>query len=150
MTGANLCVPQLGIKVPYTPGTCAIIRGNGLEHLVQDYTGPRFFVIGTNHEACKKHAWRKLGRLPPLPPLNPNPLKPKASDLEEDEEDEEDSDDYLSDGPCINRGTDDDDEGNMEWTNEMLHGPRSLTRDPYSPTASSSSSDTMSVSENEE
>lgn len=30
---------------------------------MQDYSGPRFFVIGTNHEACRSHAMRKLWTL---------------------------------------------------------------------------------------
>lgn len=63
MIGANLCLPQLGVKVPYASGACAILRGSGLEHLVQDYSGPRFFVIGTTHEACRSHAMRKLWTL---------------------------------------------------------------------------------------
>ncbi|KAK4447927.1 hypothetical protein QBC34DRAFT_381764 [Podospora aff. communis PSN243] len=67
-TGGALCLPQLGIKVPYSPGTCAIIRRDGLEHLVQDYSGPRFFVIGTNHESVRRHGLRMIGKLPPLPP----------------------------------------------------------------------------------
>lgn len=67
MIGTNLCLPQLGVKMPYASGACAILRGSGLEHLVHDYSGPRFFDIGTNHEACRRHAMRKLGRLPALP-----------------------------------------------------------------------------------
>jgi hypothetical protein len=45
-----------------------LIRGNRLEHLVQDFTPPRFFAIGTNHERTKKYAFRKMGRLPKFPP----------------------------------------------------------------------------------
>ncbi|KAK8013915.1 hypothetical protein PG990_007211 [Apiospora arundinis] len=67
-TGGNLCLPQLNLKVPYQSGSCALIRGGGMEHLVTDFTGPRFFVVGTNHETARKYAMRKLGRLPPLPP----------------------------------------------------------------------------------
>ncbi|KAK8090051.1 hypothetical protein PG997_005012 [Apiospora hydei] len=66
-TGGNLCLPQLGLKVPYRPGACALLRGSGLEHLVTDFRGPRFFVVATNHETSKKYAWRAMGRLPPLP-----------------------------------------------------------------------------------
>jgi hypothetical protein len=102
--GANLCVPQLGLKVTYAPGACTIIRGNGLDHLVQDYTGPRFFVIGTNHETCKKHALRNLGRLPPLPPRS---LKRKNN--QEGQQAPRDQEDELE-SPCINLRTDDEDE----------------------------------------
>ena len=83
MLGANLCLPQLGSKVPYAPGACAIIPGDLLEHLVEDHSGPRFFVIGTNHETCRKHALRKLGRLPPLPDPQPRTLKRKLAEYRE-------------------------------------------------------------------
>lgn len=67
--GGNLCVPDLGIKVPYRPGTCLIIRGGALDHLVQDFMGTRYFIICTNHESCRQHALRKMGdpRAKPLP-----------------------------------------------------------------------------------
>ena len=127
--GANLCLPQLGVKVPYLPGACAILRGSGLEHLVQDYSGPRFFVIGTNHESCKRHAMRKLGRLPPLPDRGPRVLKRVKTDRPDSQTQEEapvwkDDDDEPIDGPCINMGA--DEEADTEWTNERLHGPAVL------------------------
>lgn len=68
MAGGNLCLPQLSLKVQYKPGACAVLRGNGLEHLVEDYVPPRRFVIGTSHEPVRRHARRKLGLEPPLPP----------------------------------------------------------------------------------
>ncbi|KAK5652931.1 hypothetical protein OQA88_9410 [Cercophora sp. LCS_1] len=129
-TAANLCFPQLGIKVPYAPGACAIIRGHGLEHLVQDYSGPRFFVIGTNHESCKRHAWRRLGRLPPLPPPVPRGQKRKGRDKSGESsqvgESDDSSDSEADYGPCRNDGNDQDDEDEIVWTNEMLHGAAAL------------------------
>ena len=127
--GANLCLPQLGVKVPYLPGACAILRGSGLEHLVQDYSGPPFFVIGTNHESCKRHSMRKLGRLPPLPERGPRVFKRMKTDRPDSQTQEEapvwkDDDDEPIDGPCINMGA--DEEADTEWTNERLHGPAVL------------------------
>ena len=56
--GGNLCLPLFGCKVPYQPGSVALIRGHHLEHLVTDFTGPRYFVVGTNHESTKQAVWR--------------------------------------------------------------------------------------------
>ncbi|KAK8048601.1 hypothetical protein PG994_010331 [Apiospora phragmitis] len=107
----------LGVKVPYRPGACALLRGGGLEHLVTDFQGPRFFVVATNHETSKKYAWRAKGRLPPLPP------KPDRRRRTSNSTDEEAPGPWM---PCINKGTDDDDEDQIRWTNSALHGPRAL------------------------
>jgi hypothetical protein len=93
-----------------------VIRGTGLDHLVSDYSGPRFFIIGTNHESVKRCASRKLGRLPPLQP------KPKRewtceSDSEEDY-------DGVMETTCINNGGDEDDD--IHYTNRELHGAGAL------------------------
>ncbi|KAK8086019.1 hypothetical protein PG994_000993 [Apiospora phragmitis] len=50
-TGGNLCLPQLGIKVPYAPGACTVLRGDRMDHFVADYTGPRYNFVGTHHES---------------------------------------------------------------------------------------------------
>ncbi|RYP73563.1 hypothetical protein DL770_007753 [Monosporascus sp. CRB-9-2] len=121
--GASLCVSQLNVMVKYAAGACACLRGNGLDHLVQDYSGPRFFVIGTNHETCKKYAWRKLGRLPPLAPL-PTRRKKSTATQPSDEHQEQVGDPgepLQLDTPCINEGSDEQYEGDFEWTNETLH-----------------------------
>ena len=110
--GANLCLPQPGVKVLYASGACA----SGLEHLVQDYSGPQFFVIGTDHEACRRHAMRKLGRLPALPDPPPRTYKrmkagppPDSQALREAAAEEDDEDEPLE-GPCINVGTDEEED----------------------------------------
>ncbi|KAI3337572.1 hypothetical protein HD806DRAFT_43758 [Xylariaceae sp. AK1471] len=141
--GGNLCIPQLGIKVKYDPGTCAILRGTALDHLVQDYERTRFFIIGTNHESCKRYAWRELGRLPPLPPRK---KKRPAAILEESSEEvattrgiagEKDAKNDNHDGdevggfrpmeaPCVNIRSDDDDDDEIQWTNDLLHGSAAL------------------------
>ncbi|RYP67437.1 hypothetical protein DL769_005769 [Monosporascus sp. CRB-8-3] len=119
---ASLCVPQLNVMVKYAAGACACLRGNGLDHLVQDYSGPRFFVIGTNHETCKKYAWRKLGRLPPLPPLPTRRKKGTTARPDEHQGQAGDLGEPLQlDTPCVNEGSDEQSDSDFEWTNETLH-----------------------------
>ncbi|KAK8066820.1 hypothetical protein PG997_013567 [Apiospora hydei] len=138
-TGGNLCIPQLGFRVRYAPGACAILRGDKMDHLVTDYSGPRYFVIGTHHESMRRHAMRKLremeaarqqqahreseekkdeeqeeqatGSAPSRPPQNPDPFAPADCRAH----DETAPDDGLAAGvfvetPCVNPGCDDDDE----------------------------------------
>ncbi|KAI0007275.1 hypothetical protein F4779DRAFT_643313 [Xylariaceae sp. FL0662B] len=113
--GGNLCLPQLGIKVPYGPGSCALIRGDALEHLVQDFSGPRFFTVGTNHESCRQFALRKLGKVEPLPPDYGSRKRRRATE------------DEQGDVVCAHQGSDEDDE--IEWTNQKIHGPAALVDD---------------------
>ncbi|KAK8878818.1 hypothetical protein PGQ11_000112 [Apiospora arundinis] len=125
-TGGNLCLPQLNLKVPYQSGSCALIRGGGMEHLVTDFTGPRFFVVGTNHETARKYAMRKLGRLPPLPPRGQWDQRDAAAREAypgEQEWPDDDDDDWQ---PCTHSGADDDDQDEMVWDDLELHGPRAL------------------------
>ena len=106
----HLCVPQLNLKVPYRPGACSVIRGTALYLLVEDYSGPRFFLIGTNHESVKRHVWRKLGRLPPLPP---------RGQLDAGPEDAEAKNEDVMGTTCVNER--DDDYDNIQYTNQELH-----------------------------
>ncbi|KAJ9148693.1 hypothetical protein NKR23_g5000 [Pleurostoma richardsiae] len=117
-TGGHLCLPQLGIKVPYQLGACALIRGTAINDLVQDYSGLRFFLIGTNHESIKRHAFRKMGRLPPLPPRGSGGDTP-------DEDDE-----ALMETTCVNMGDDRGDD--IEYTNKEVHGPAVLWQESSS------------------
>jgi hypothetical protein len=127
-TGGNLCVPQLGLKVTYQPGACAIIRGTALDHLVTDYTGTRFFLIGTNHESVKRNAWRALGRLPPLPPRRRGSRASPLSDMSSETDHEE-----AMNQTCVNHHSDDED--NIPYTNAERHGAGALEEtspwDPY-------------------
>lgn len=101
--GADLCLPQLDLKVKYAPGACAILRGNEMEHLVQDFEPPRWFIVGTNHKECRQNAWRKLGRAPPLPPAKNG--RKRAHEEMEEETDEV----AVIEGPLIDPVADADD-----------------------------------------
>ncbi|KAK8052933.1 hypothetical protein PG996_012234 [Apiospora saccharicola] len=119
-TGGNLCVPQLGIKTRYAPGACAVLRGDKLEHMVTDYTGPRYFIIGTNHESVKRHALRKMNGdpLPPPPPPPPHGEKPVYED--------DDEVGFPIETPCVQYGHDELDEPDRVWTNDELHEAAAL------------------------
>ncbi|KAI0024321.1 hypothetical protein F4780DRAFT_768939 [Xylariomycetidae sp. FL0641] len=130
-TGGNLCLPDLGVKVPYRPGTAAIVAGDVLEHLVLDYTGPRYFIIGTNHRAVQRRVLRDMGRLPPLEKEPEDALEGAMGmdgvDEAEayDEADALDEEERLAAVPCINWGDDDHDES-IVITNTYLHGGAAL------------------------
>ncbi|KAK7980185.1 hypothetical protein PG989_012642 [Apiospora arundinis] len=134
-----LASTQLGIKVPYAPGACAIVRGDKMGHLVADYSGPRYFIIGTNHESVKIHAVRKMKdghadmsvverhhkrnlRLKD----SPSPAHHQEGEEKEEEPDSEDDDPvtFPLETPCVNDGADSDgsdDSDDPDWTNWELH-----------------------------
>lgn len=140
-------MPELGIKVPYKPGTCAILRGSDLDHLVRDFKGTRYFIIATNHESSRQHALLKMGdpRAQPLPDPKPKGDSPEGVDKRrrrsdspldfDTEEVSEDSDDVGEiEAPCVNLRTDQDDK--PVYSNRDLHGPNVL----YSSSSSEASS----------
>ncbi|RYP11701.1 hypothetical protein DL767_011022 [Monosporascus sp. MG133] len=120
-TGGAMCIPQLGIKVPYRPGTCVLLRGSDMDHYVEDFSGPRFFTIGTHHDSCRQFAWRKLGR---PEPAGKEKKKKEAA--------------MRQNPPCINTGHDEDD---LQWTNQELHGPGALPLNSSSSSASAGSAE---------
>ncbi|KAK7955241.1 hypothetical protein PG988_015935 [Apiospora saccharicola] len=137
-TGGNLCIPDLGIKVTYAPGACTILRGDKMEHLVTDYSGPRYFVIGTNHEAVKRWAVRRMPGYQDEPGTESAAEAGPGGDKEaagaevvvRDEFDDPDEElvEFPPKTPCVNTGCDwDEDEvADHEWTNEELHGAAAL------------------------
>ncbi|KAK8002150.1 hypothetical protein PG991_014372 [Apiospora marii] len=151
-TGGNLCIPQLGFRVRYAPGACTILRGDKMDHLVTDFSGPRYFVIGTNHESVRRHAVRKMQQeesaqqqqgaeyeVPsPRPRGNPDPFAPadySSSSRNDDNtasEGEQNpyslAEEFAIETPCVNPGCDEDDEEVADhiWTNEELHEAAAL------------------------
>ncbi|KAK8137519.1 hypothetical protein PG984_003012 [Apiospora sp. TS-2023a] len=150
-TGGNLCIPHLGLRVRYAPGACTILRGDRMDHLVTDFSGHRYFVIGTNHESVRKHAVRKMRQAGPAqrdpdedeapstgPRSNPDPFAPADYSRSSKGDDETASEgqpdpDSLAEGfpietPCVNPGCDEDDEEVADhiWTNEELHEAAAL------------------------
>lgn len=121
--GGDLALPQLGMKVKYTSGTCAILRGDSLEHLVTDWSGTRYFIVGTNHNSCKRYSYRKMGLEPPLPPLQ---LKPAKRAREDDAGlDEVVVEEDITATTCVNPWDDDQDQ-DVWLSNRELHGPGAL------------------------
>jgi len=100
-----------------------LIRGTVIDHLVEDYKGPRFFLIGTNHESVKRNVWRKLGKLPPLPNGQTNG---GIADLDHED---------VTKTTCINER--DDDFDNIQYTNTELHEAGALF--PSSPSSEAAS-----------
>ncbi|RYP73844.1 hypothetical protein DL769_004145 [Monosporascus sp. CRB-8-3] len=136
--GGNLCVPQLKVKVRYQPGAAAIIAGDVLDHLVLDYSGTRFFVIGTNHDNVKQRVYRKMGKLPPIPRAEEDDDAAPASPDSEDEDWDEYGHLYEEDPkapPCLNWGDDNYDD-TITVTNTYLHGGYALHSSPDSEQAS--------------
>ncbi|KAK8093484.1 hypothetical protein PG997_000169 [Apiospora hydei] len=127
-TEGNLCLPQLGVKVPYAPGACTVMRGDRMDHLVADYTGPR----------VARNVKRRLGTgLDPnlMPSANVSaseafnkiaPSSPPPQAADSDEDDEEDPVGFPLETPCINDGRDSDDSDDPPWTNWELHEDRAL------------------------
>ncbi|RYP05509.1 hypothetical protein DL764_003769 [Monosporascus ibericus] len=132
--GGNLCVPQLKVKVRYQPGAAAIIAGDVLDHLVLDYSGTRFFVIGTNHGSVKQRVYRKMGKLPPISRAEEDDdAVPAALDSEDEDCDEYGQlyEDHPKAPPCLNWGDDNYDDA-IIVTNTYLHGGYALHSSPDS------------------
>lgn len=57
-TTGYLALPQLGIKLPYLPGTLTFIRGHFLAHGVTGWEkdGDRICIANFNHQTEWKHA----------------------------------------------------------------------------------------------
>ncbi|KAK7955242.1 hypothetical protein PG988_015936 [Apiospora saccharicola] len=106
-----------------------------MDHLVTDFSGPRYFVIGTNHKSVRRHAVRKMRQEEPLeemassprPRTHPDPFAPAdySSSIGNDDDtafEGEVDPNSLAEGfpietPCVNPGCD-------------CHGP--TYGDPYS------------------
>ncbi|KAK8002151.1 hypothetical protein PG991_014373 [Apiospora marii] len=127
--------------VPYAPGACTILRGDKMDHLVTDYSGPRYFVIGTNHEAVRRWAMRRMSESENDDVSDVESqegvVKSSRTDKESNKgavtrDDFDDPDKELVEfppkTPCVNTGNDweEDEVASHEWTNEELHGAAAL------------------------
>ncbi|KAK2615286.1 hypothetical protein N8I77_002051 [Diaporthe amygdali] len=125
--GGDLCLPQLGLKVRYTPGTCALMRGDSLEHLTSDFTGFRAFIVGANHETTRLHVrLREQGAAGLHPPLSTE--RPRAgggNNASEDSDSESEGGSEIFTTTCVNDMDDEDDE-DVTYTNKELHGAGAL------------------------
>ncbi|KAK8047985.1 hypothetical protein PG996_016049 [Apiospora saccharicola] len=95
-----------------------------MDHLVTDFSGPRYFVIGTNHKSVRRHAVRKMRQEEPLeemassprPRTHPDPFAPAdySSSIGNDDDtafEGEVDPNSLAEGfpietPCVNPGCD--------------------------------------------
>ncbi|KAK8068732.1 hypothetical protein PG994_005348 [Apiospora phragmitis] len=104
-----------------------------MDHMVTDYTGPRYFIIGTNHESVKRHALRKMnGKNNNNNNNNTAPADnypPPQDDSNNEEPMEEDEVGYPINTSCVQYGhdeLDELDEPDRVWTNEELHEAAAL------------------------
>lgn len=63
--GADICFPQLGLKLAYEPGTAVTFRGAELEHFTTDWRrreadGFRIFLLYTNHQPVRHWATQRM------------------------------------------------------------------------------------------
>lgn len=52
--GGDLCLPDLGIKIPYQPGTLILLSTQALEHFIGNFSGVRFGMVHCSHMARHK------------------------------------------------------------------------------------------------
>lgn len=111
----------------YTPGTCALTRGDSLEHLTSDFTGFRAFIVGANHETARLHVRLReqgaTGLRPPLSPVQPRRGGDGDGLRDPDSESEGGSDIFTT--TCINVLNDDTDD-DVTYSNKELHGAAAL------------------------
>lgn len=88
--GGDLLLRDLGIQVACPPGSVQLLRGRELRHSITKYTGRRFVVVHTNHEAVRRWARRQLGL-----PTTDIGTTPMDSCLEKNQEDFVPEDSYV-------------------------------------------------------
>jgi hypothetical protein len=53
--GGEMCFPDLGIKIPYSPGTLIFAPTQALEHFIASYVGERSGMVHCSHESRHKY-----------------------------------------------------------------------------------------------
>ncbi|KAH9999724.1 hypothetical protein F4779DRAFT_635797, partial [Xylariaceae sp. FL0662B] len=59
--GGDLLLRELGLQIESKSGCVQLIRGRELRHSITKWTGRRFVVVSTNHEAVRRWARRRMG-----------------------------------------------------------------------------------------
>lgn len=54
--GGELCLPQLGIKFTYQPGSAIFVSSESIEHFIAPYAGFRFGTVHCSHDSRRKLA----------------------------------------------------------------------------------------------
>ncbi|KAK2602925.1 hypothetical protein N8I77_009422 [Diaporthe amygdali] len=88
--GGDLLLRDLGLRIETRPGCVQLLRGRELRHSITRYSGRRFVVVHTNHEAVRRWARRQLGL--PITDIGTTPLD---SCLEKNQEDFVPEDSYV-------------------------------------------------------
>ncbi|KAL1847224.1 hypothetical protein Daus18300_014018 [Diaporthe australafricana] len=88
--GGDLLLGDLGLQIEAPPGCVQLIRGRELRHSISKYSGRRFVVVHTNHEAVRRWARRRMGL--PITDIGTTPLD---SCLEKNQEDYVPEDSYV-------------------------------------------------------
>lgn len=88
--GGDLLLRDLGIQIECRPGSVQLLRGHELRHSITKYSGRRFVVVHTNHEAVRRWARRQLGL-----PITDIGTTPVDSCLEKNQEDFVPEDSYV-------------------------------------------------------
>ncbi|KAH9887162.1 hypothetical protein F4778DRAFT_436504 [Xylariomycetidae sp. FL2044] len=60
--GGDLLIRELGLQIESRPGCLQLLRGRELRHSITKWTGRRFVVVSTTHDAIKRWAFRRLGK----------------------------------------------------------------------------------------
>ncbi|RYP79586.1 hypothetical protein DL769_002896 [Monosporascus sp. CRB-8-3] len=128
--GGDLYFPQLGLKLDYKLGGCVMFRGAELEYCVQDWHGPRMFVLCTNHQAVRNLADRRAGKLPSNPwhrPCRPEGLEAEggtnaAADADADDAGLLSGEDENEYDPCVTEEVDVEKPPEGGRTDADIHG----------------------------
>ncbi|KAK6857775.1 hypothetical protein PG995_005474 [Apiospora arundinis] len=124
---------------------------NGLSHYVSDYSGQRFFVVGNNHEACNRYAFRQMNQFSrpahaqegssldgEKQPTSTKKAKVTPTTTPTTPTRDDDFGDLST--TCVNP-EDDYDYLHLPLTNRQLHGPGALGSSPELSSNSDSSDD---------
>ncbi|KAI1338759.1 hypothetical protein F5Y15DRAFT_416531 [Xylariaceae sp. FL0016] len=79
--GGDLLLRDLGLRLESSSGCVQLIRGRELRHSITKWTGRRFVVVNTVHEAVRQWAFRRRGEVP-RDPTTTTPFSAPCLDAE--------------------------------------------------------------------